>query len=92
MRSSVLRLFGAHAGGHHLAELEPLGADRDALDVVRVVVLPVDEDDFLGAAGDVELAALHHSEIAGAQPAVGGEALGVRLGIFEVALGDVVAA
>ena len=47
IRSSVLRALGAHAGGHHLAEFEAFGALRDALDVVRVVVLSVDEDDFL---------------------------------------------
>ena len=63
-------VFGAHAGGHHLAELQAFGANRDALDVVRVVVLAVDEDDLLRAAGDVQLAGLHHSEIAGAQPAI----------------------
>ena len=93
MRSSVLPCFGAHAGGHHLAELQALGALRDALDVVRVVVLSVDEDDLLRAAGDVELAALQHSEIAGAQPAVGGvKPFGVRVRILVVALRDVVAA
>ena len=41
-----------HAGGNDLAEFEAVGALRDALDVVRVVVLSVDEDDFLRAAGD----------------------------------------
>ena len=96
MRSSVLAPFGPHARRHHLAELEPFGADGDALDVVRVVVLAVDEDDFLGAAGDEQLAALNHSEVAGAQPAYfvgiwGGESLGIRFRIFEVALGDVFA-
>ena len=76
---SVSAPAGAHAGGDHLAELEPRRALRDRLEVMRVVVLAVDEDDLLGAPGDVELAAVHEAQVAGAQPAVGGERGGVRL-------------
>ena len=51
-----LRARRAHAGDDHLAEVEPLGGLGNALQVVRVVVLAVDEQDFLGAPGDEQVA------------------------------------
>ena len=56
----------AHAGDHHLAQLHAVGALRDGFEIVRVVVLAVDEQDLLGAAGDVGLAVEDQAEIAGA--------------------------
>ena len=82
----------AAAGRRHLAELEARGLLRDRLDVVREVVLAVDEDDFLGAAGDHEIAVVQEAEVAGAQPPVGAERGRRRLGRAEVAGGDAVAA
>ena len=78
-----------HAGGHHLVEVEPRRALRDVLQIVGVVVLPVDEDDFLAAAGDVEIALVHHAEIAGIEPAIRAEDERGRLRIAEIALSDV---
>ncbi len=75
-----------------LPSSRPGRALRDRLQIVRIVVLAVDEDDLLGAPGDVELAVVDEAEIAGAQPAVGGERGGVRRGVLVVALRDVVAA
>ncbi len=48
-----------HAGHHHLAQFHAGRLDGDVLQVMRVVVLAVDEDDLLGAAGDVQLAIDH---------------------------------
>jgi hypothetical protein len=39
----------AGAGHYDLAQIEPVGALRDRFQVLRVVVLPVDEDDLFGA-------------------------------------------
>ena len=81
-----------HARGDHLAELQARCVLRDRLEIVRIVVLTVDEDDLLGAPGDVEIAAVDEAEIAGAQPAVRGERGGVRRRVLVVAARDVVAA
>ena len=43
------------------------------LDVVRIVVLAGDEQDIPAAAGDREFAVDDHAEVAGIEPAVGGE-------------------
>ena len=72
-----LRAGRARAGGNDLAELKPGRVLGYALDVVRVIVLAVDEDDLLGPAGDVEVAIDHHAEIARVQPAVGADHFGV---------------
>ena len=60
----------AHGRGDDLAQFESRLLLQHCFEVVRVIVLAVDEDDFLRAAGDVELALVHQREIAGAQPAV----------------------
>ena len=70
MSSSVDAPGCAHAGGDDLAELEARLGLQQCLEVVRVVVLAVDEDDLLGAAGDVDSPSCIEREIAGAQPAV----------------------
>ena len=54
-----------------------------------IVVLAVHENDLFGAAGDVQLPAVHQPEVAGAQPAVGGERGGIGFPIFVVAARDV---
>ncbi len=61
---------GARTRRGDLAELEAGLVLQHRLEVVRVVVLAVDEDDLLRPAGDVELAVVLEREIAGAQPAV----------------------
>src|ERR1700676_1569846 len=55
-----------HTGDHDLAEFQARHLLSDALQVVRVIVLPIDEQDLLVAAGDVELALMYQSQIAGA--------------------------
>src|SRR6516165_3250770 len=87
-----LRSARAHAGRDHLAELQARRPLRDGLEIVRVVVLAVDEDDFLGAAGDVELTRVYQAEVPGAQPAIGSKRRGVGLAVLVVAARDVVAA
>jgi hypothetical protein len=49
-----LRAGGARRQRHDFAEIEPFGALRDRFQVVRVVVLAVDENDLFGPPGDVE--------------------------------------
>jgi hypothetical protein len=85
-----LRSARAHTRSDHLAELQPRCTLRDGLEVVRVVVLAVDEDDLLGAAGDVELALVHEAQVPGAQPAIGAESGGIRLRVLIVAARDVI--
>src|SRR5438105_1171872 len=59
----------------------------DLLDVGRHDVLAADDDDVLETPSDVEIAlGVDESEIAGAQPAVGGQHLRRRLGVVVVAL------
>jgi len=84
--------LAAHAGGRDLAELEAGLALQQRLEVVRVVVLAVDEDDLLGAARDVDLAVVPEREVARAQPAIGVDRGRGRLGIPEIAARDVLAA
>ena len=55
--SSDLHRAGGAPGRDHLAQFQPGGVLRDALYVVRIVVLAVDEDDLLRPAGNVEPAA-----------------------------------
>ena len=78
-------------GGDDLAQLESRLLLQHCFQVVRVIVLAVDEDDLLGAAGDVVLALVHEREIAGPHPAVRADRGGRSLGIAVVTAGDVVA-
>ena len=71
---------GAHTADDDLAQLDAGHLERHGLEIVRIVILPVDEQDLLVAAGDVELALMHGAQIAGAQPAIRGVQRGVRLG------------
>ena len=80
------------ARGHDLVEIEPRRALRDVLQVVGIVVLAVDEDDFLAAAGDVQSALVQNTEIAGVDPAVGVDGERGRLGVAEIAARDARAA
>ena len=81
----------AHAGGDDLAQLESRLLLQHCFQVVRVVVLAVDEDDLLGAAGDVVLALVHQREVAGPHPAIRADRGGGRFGIAVVTARDVVA-
>src|SRR5207237_8987478 len=58
------RLAGANPGGDYLAELEPGNALHDRLEIVRVGVLAIDEDDLLRSTGDIELPAVHEPQVA----------------------------
>ena len=61
------------------------------LDVLRVVVLTIEDDQILQTPGDEQLPLAHHAQIAGAQPALAitlDEGLGSRFGVTPVALGD----
>ena len=80
-----------HSRGDDLAELQALDALRERLQIMRVVVLAVDEDDLLRPPGNIEIALVKQREIARSQPPVGGEGLCVRPGILEVPASDVVA-
>ena len=82
----------AAAGCGNLAEFEPVGALRDRFDVVREVILAVDENDFLGASCDDQFAFVREAKIAGPQPAVGGKESRIRFRGAVVAGGDIVTA
>ncbi|MHC8560697.1 hypothetical protein ACW23B_00845 [Streptomyces albidoflavus] len=56
------------------------------LDLVAVVVDAVDDDDVLGASGDVQLAVAQERQVAGVEPAVLGERLGVGPRVVVVAV------
>src|SRR6185437_14128967 len=83
---------GAYAGDDDLAESEPVDRLAHTLEVVRVVVLAMNEQNFLVTARDIQIARLHDPQIPGAQPPVAGEGLAIACGIFEIAGGDVLAA
>src|ERR1700722_5096348 len=53
-----------------LAELEPLGALRDRFQVLRVVVLSVDENNLFRPPGNIQRTLVDEPEIPGAPPAV----------------------
>ncbi len=85
-----LRVTRPHAGGNDLTELESFHPLRDGLQVVGIVVLAVDENDFLGTSGDEYLAVVEQGEVARAEPAILGERRGVGFRVLEVPAGDVV--
>src|SRR5690348_2225166 len=51
-----LRIAGTDTGSNHFSELQPWRVLRDRLEIVRVVVLTVDEDDLFRAARNIEIA------------------------------------
>ena len=77
------------AGSDDLAEIQPLRPLRNRFQVVRVVVLAVDEDDFLGTPGDVQVALEHQPEVARLEPLVRRERCGVGFRVFVITLCDV---
>src|SRR5581483_1950690 len=56
---------GPHARRDDLTQLQSLHALRDGLEIVWIIVLTVDEDDFLGAAGNVDFPPMEQAEVAG---------------------------
>ena len=60
-------------------DLRDVGMAEDrVLDLGRVDVEPADDEHVLLAVGDLQVAALvHHADVAGVQPAVGVDGLGV---------------
>jgi hypothetical protein len=64
----------------------------DVLDLVAVVLLAVDDDQFLGPAGDRHLAVHDERLVAGVEPAVRRERLGVGLRVVQIARRDPVGA
>ena len=95
---AVTVLAGSREGRHPVAADHRVGLLRCRLDVLRVVVPPVDDDQVLEPAGDQQLALVKHPGVAGAEPAltrqaarVGGEhrAEGLRAVLPEVAGRDV---
>ena len=92
MSCSVSAPRGRTPAATTLPSSRPCDALRDCLEIVRVVVLAVDEDDLLRPPGNVEVPLVDEREIAGAQPPIGAERRGVGLGIVEIAAGDVVTA
>ena len=81
----------AAARGGHLAEFQGVDTLGDRLDIVRIVVLSVDEDDLLGAPGDDQFTRIDQAEVAGSQPAVRGEGARVDVRRLEVAFRHVLA-
>jgi hypothetical protein len=79
-------------GCNHLVEIQSRGSLGDVFQIVGIVVLAVDENDLLAAAGDVQLALVQDAEIAGVDPAVGIDGLRRSLRIVDVAAGDARAA
>ncbi len=59
-----LLALALRAGRDHFAQLETFCSLRDVLEIVRIVVLAVDEDDLFGATRDVHLAAVNDPEVA----------------------------
>ena len=58
---------------------------------MRIIILAIDENDFFVPAGDKQLAAQLHAQIAGAQPAVSTEQPRIGFRIAEIAVRHVVA-
>ena len=64
---------------HYLAEFQTWRADGDVLEVVRVVVLAVDEDNFLRTARDDDFTLVIQAEVASIEPAIGSDDAGVHV-------------
>ena len=72
MQDEYRKLFAlgsgrAHAGHHHFTEIEAGRAPCNVPQVIRIIVLTVDDDDFLGSAV-VELSLVDDAEIARVEP------------------------
>src|SRR5690606_842400 len=78
-----------YAGNHDLAQFQVGGPDGNVLQVVRVVVLAVDEDDLLRPSGDVELAVIKQAQVPGSQPAIRGERGRIQCRLLEITAGHV---
>jgi hypothetical protein len=74
-----------HGTGRDVGDVDALHLFGDGLDLVTVVVEAVDDDDVLLPPGDGQLTVVDPPEIAGREPAVGGERLRVEGRIAEVA-------
>ena len=86
------RSRSAHSGCSHAIGFDPLDLFGDTLQILRVVVQAVDDDQILGPAGDHELSVPQQPEIAGVQPSVGRAHFGRSLLVPVIALCHVVAA
>jgi hypothetical protein len=78
-------LVVGHAERRHVADGHALDLAGRVLDLVAEVVHPVDDDDFLGAAGDRHPAVVQEGEVAGVEPVAVRESLPVRLGVVQIA-------
>ena len=63
-------LPGTRAGNDHFAEFKTIHLRRNFFNIVWIIVLPVDDYDVFGAAGDDELAVCEDAAISRSQPAV----------------------
>ncbi len=81
-----------HACGGRTSELDPRVLREDQLDILRIMILPRDEQDFLDPAGDDQFAIAQRSQVAGIGEAVGRARLRRELRIDVVAGRHVVAA
>ena len=79
------------AGDGDLAKLEATRLLRDRLEIVRVIILAVDKNEFLGAAGYIQVTLGHEPEITSIQPAVRPERKRIRFRILKVTSGHVAA-
>ena len=70
-----LPAFGCRARDHDLVQVQTVELGDDLLDVVRIVVLPVDYDDVFLAPRDDEVLIDEYPAVARTQPAIGSEQL-----------------
>src|SRR5665213_2080202 len=76
----------ADTGNHDLPQVKSCGALRNGLQIMRVVILTVDENDLLRAPRNIELAGDDEPKIAGAQPAIGGQSGSVCCRVLVITL------
>ena len=86
-----LRLALAHAGGDNFSKLQTGHLVGDVFEILWVVVLAVDEDNFLGTPGYIQLSHLHHAEVTRAQPTVRRVRNGIHFRVFIIAARHVLA-
>src|SRR6202789_1547780 len=78
--------------GHHFVEVQSGGMLRDVLEVVGIIILAVDEDDFLAPARNVERTFVEYPKITRVHPAIRANGLGGGLQVAEITVCDARAA
>ena len=81
-----------HACSDDFSEFETFHLLGDALEILWIVILAVDENNLFGAPRNIEFSLVDNAEVTRAQPAVNRERDCIRLRILVVALRDVFSA